>query len=136
MTRRSLIMESSCFALLLLLLLFVFFSLVSLFLFLSFFPFLSYSYYPFKFSNFLFINSIFHVLTIHARLIIVLLLLLLLLIVIITIIIDIIVMLINITFAAILEKSSGRDFPARNLSGIVYPYLSREVINKPFQRRI
>ena len=44
-------------------------------------------------------------------------------------------MLINITFAAILEKSSGGEFQARNSNGMVYPY-SREVMNKPFQRRI
>ena len=44
-------------------------------------------------------------------------------------------MLINITFAAILEKSSVGEFQARNSNGMVYPYL-REVMNKPFQRRI
>ena len=45
-------------------------------------------------------------------------------------------MLINITFTAILEKSSGGEFQARNSSRMVYPYSSREVMNKPFQRRI
>ena len=66
----------------------------------------------------------------------ILLLLLLFFIIIITIIINIVVMLINITFTAILEKSSGGEFQARNSSGRVYPYSSREVMNKPFQRRI
>ena len=52
------------------------------------------------------------------------------------IIINIIVMLINITFTAILEKSGGGEFQARNSSGMVYPYSSREVMDKPFQTRI
>ena len=52
------------------------------------------------------------------------------------IIINIIVMLINITFTAILEKSGGGEFQARNSNGMVYPYSSREVMDKPFQTRI
>ena len=52
------------------------------------------------------------------------------------IIINIIVMLINITFTAILEKSDGGEFQARNSNGMVYPFSSREVMNKPFQTRI
>ena len=139
MTWGSLIMQFSCFSLLLLLFWFFGFCLfVCFFLFLSSIPFLSYSYYLFKSSNFYFINFIFHLLTFHLSLIIILLLLLLLLlfIIIITTIINIIVMLINITFTAILEKSSGGEFQARNSSGMIYPYWSREVMNKPFQTRI
>ena len=52
------------------------------------------------------------------------------------IIINIIVMLINITFTAILDKSGGGEFQARNSNGMVYPYSSREVMDKPFQTRI
>ena len=52
------------------------------------------------------------------------------------IIINIIVMLINITFTAILEKSGGGEFQARNSSRMVYLYSSREVMSKPFQTRI
>ena len=95
------------------------------FLFLSSFPSLSYSYYLFKSSNFLFFNFIIHLLTIHLSLVITPLLLLLLFIIMITIIINTIVMFINITFAAILEKSIGGEFQARNSSAMVYPNSSR-----------
>ena len=46
-------------------------------------------------------------------------------------------MLINITVTIILVgKSSGGEFQARNSSGMVYPYSSREVVNTPFQKGI
>ena len=36
----------------------------------------------------------------------------------------------------IIEKSSGGEFETRNSNGMVFPYSSREIMNKPFQRRI
>ena len=40
-------------------------------------------------------------------------------------IVIIIVILINVTVTVILEKSSGKEFQARNSNGMVYPYSSR-----------
>ena len=52
-------------------------------------------------------------------------------------IIIIIIIVVNITITIILVgKSSRGEFQARNSSGMVYLYSSREVVNKPFQRGI
>ena len=68
--------------------------------------------------------------------IIIITIIIIIIIIVMLIIINIIVMLINITFTAILEKSGGGEFQARNSNGMVYPYSSREVMDKPFQTRI
>ena len=68
--------------------------------------------------------------------IITIIIIIIIIIIVMLIIINIIVMLINITFTAILEKSGGGEFQARNSNGMVYPYSSREVMDKPFQTRI
>ena len=52
------------------------------------------------------------------------------------IIIITVLVLINITGTVIFEKSSGGEFQARNSNGMVYSYLSRQLMNKPFQRDI